>query len=59
MLVHVEITAGFDPEIEGAVTGYEIEHVIQETDPGPILESPFAVERNRHLDRGFGRLPVD
>ena len=44
VLIDVEVAFGFDREIEGAVAGNEIEHVIEETDAGGDFGCAATVE---------------
>jgi hypothetical protein len=43
----------FDHEIEAAVIGEELEHVVQKADAGAHLGGARAVERERHGDIGL------
>ncbi len=46
-------------QVEGAVTGEELEHVIQEPDPRPHVVAPLAVERQPQRDRRLRRDAID
>ena len=59
MLIDVEIPLRVQLQVERAVTGDELQHVIQEPDPGPHVVAPLAVEREPERDRRFRRDPVD
>ena len=49
----MEIARGFDGEIEEAVPGEEVEHVVEEPDAGVVRAVPGAVEVERQLDLRF------
>ncbi len=53
VLVHVEIALRRYFEIEGSVAGYEIEHVIEETDAGVDAGFALAVEIEFEADIGL------
>jgi hypothetical protein len=44
MLIDIEVAFGRDDEIEGAVAGDEVQHVIKETDAGGDFGLALAVE---------------
>ena len=53
MLVHVEISFGFECEIESAVARDQIEHVIEEADAGVYARATAAIEIDSNADVGF------
>jgi hypothetical protein len=59
MLVDVEITRDFDREIERAVAGDEVKHVIEEADAGGDFGGAAAVEIKAKADLGFVGLAID
>jgi hypothetical protein len=59
MLIDVEIARGLHLQIEAAVASHEIQHVIEKTDPGPILVLALALERQRDPDLRFRRPAID
>ena len=53
VLIDVEIAAGIEIHVEGAVACYEFEHVIEETDAGVDVGFSAAVENEMQADIGF------
>lgn len=59
VLIHVQVTAGFDGQIEQAVSGEECEHVIEEADAGGNLRLAGPIQRQLQGDLGFGGIAAD
>ena len=59
VVVDVEVAVTRDVEVEQAVFRERVQHVVEEADPGVRGRLALAVDRERHLDRGFGRLALD
>jgi hypothetical protein len=59
MLVHIEVAAGFEFQIESAVVREQLEHVIEETDSRRNLVSAPALNRERELDVRLLAQPLD
>ena len=59
MLIDVQVAGGLHLEIEAAVARHEVQHVIEKADAGAIVVAALAVERQRDLDLGLGRAPID
>ena len=53
VVVDMVVADGLDLEVDQAVAGDLIEHVIEEADPGRDLGHPGAVEVDLDLERGF------
>src|SRR6266404_4776048 len=50
MLVHVEVAASFEFQIEATMMREQLKHVIEKANAGRNLVSPMALDRERHLD---------
>jgi hypothetical protein len=59
MLIDIEIAAGLNLDVESTVTRHQIEHVIEEPDPGIVLKAALAVERQCDSDLCFRRAAID
>src|SRR5688500_13064652 len=59
MLIDIEIAFGAHVQIERAMPGDEIEHVIEKANAGLILEAPLAVEVEHDAYRGLRRVALD
>src|SRR6185436_995117 len=59
MLIYVEIAGRLDLQIETAVPGEELEHVVEEPDSCRDLVAPSAFETDCQGDLRLGRLPID
>src|SRR6185295_4713991 len=59
MLIDVEIPGRRDLQIEAAVPGEELQHVIEKADPGPDVVSAGALELQRQRNLRLRRVPVD
>ena len=59
MLVHVEITAGVQREVETSVPGEELQHMIEKPHAGVKVVSPAAIDRELPADRGLFRIAHD
>jgi hypothetical protein len=57
--IHVEVAGASQREIESAMSGEEFEHVVEEPDTGADLVRALAVQVQRELNLGFGRLPIN
>ena len=53
MLINVEISFGFECEIEGAVARDQIEHVIEEADAGGHARATAPIKIDADADIGF------
>ena len=45
MLIDVEVAVGLQRQVEAAVTREELQHVVEEADPGADVVAAAAVER--------------
>src|SRR5262249_61172251 len=59
VLIDVEIAGRVDPEIEGAVAGDELQHVIEKPDAGPHVVPALALEAEPQGNLRFRRSPID
>src|SRR5947208_6275894 len=59
MLIDVEVAFGFDGEVEGAVAGNELEHVVEETDSRGDAGFSAAVQIQANADIGFVGVAMD
>src|SRR3954464_11965280 len=59
VLIDIEVPSRLDAQVEGAVAGDELEHVVEKTDAGRDLVLALALEHDRERDLGLGRAPVD
>ena len=59
VLVHIQIAGGFQLQVEPAVPGEQLQHVVEEPDAGPHLVLPLAVHDEPALDLGFRGPPVE
>src|SRR4051812_35725334 len=50
MLIHIEIAVAFEPQIEATVASEELEHVIEEVNPGGDLVFSPAIDLERQGD---------
>ena len=53
MPIDLQISAGFDMEVQECVPGEELQHVVQETDAGGDFGLAAAIQFDRDLDIGF------
>ncbi len=51
----LQVAAGADVEVEAAVAGEQVEHVVEEPDAGLALAGAVAVERQADVDVGLAR----
>ncbi len=58
VIVHFEVSAGAEGEVETRVPRKGRQHVIQEPETGVDLGCPPSVEVENHLDVGLTGLPV-
>ena len=58
VLVHVQIAIGVEGEVEAAMFGEELEHVIEEADAGGDLVAAAAFDPERAADAGFLRIAL-
>jgi len=56
MLINVQVALGFDLDVDEAVTGDLVEHVIEEADTGLDRSLSRSVKIDGRLDLGFARL---
>jgi hypothetical protein len=59
MLIHVEISARLDLQVERAVARDELEHVVEKPYAGRDAVLSVPVERDPDAHMGFGRSAVD
>src|SRR4051812_28618058 len=59
MLIDVEVPLDLQRQIEGAVPGEELEHVIEEADAGADVVTPASFDRQLQADRRFARVAFD
>jgi len=57
--VDMQITIGVHIEVDEAVTGDLVEHVIEERHAGGQLLAAGAIEIDAHTDPGFGGIATD
>ena len=56
VLVDIDVAFGLDGQVEEAVLGQQLQHVVEEANPGVDLSLPAAVQRPFDTDiRFFGR----
>jgi len=56
--IDMQIAPGLHPEIEKAMPGYLIEHVLKKGQTGGKVPLATSIEMEVHPDRGFGGLTV-
>jgi hypothetical protein len=59
VLVDVQIALGSNLQVDRAMLGQQLKHVIEKTDPGLDVGLAGAIQIQRETDLGFGRLSVD
>ena len=59
VFVDIDVAFGLDRQIEEAMLGQQLQHVIEEANPGVDLPLPAAVQRPFDQDIRFLRGPVD
>jgi hypothetical protein len=59
VVVDVQVALGLDGEVDAGMPRQEIEHVVEEADPGRNTRRAGAVEIDRDLDIGFLGLALD
>ena len=53
VVVDVQVALGLDREVDARMTRQQVEHVVEEADPGRNRRRAGAVEIDRDLDVGF------
>ena len=59
VLVHLQVAAGGDGQVEGGVFGQQGQHVVEKADAGGDPRLADAVQQQFQFDVGFRRLAVD
>src|SRR5262245_62066812 len=59
VLVYVQVTGRMQPQVEGAVAGKQLEHVVEETDAGRDVVASAALDGEGKIDRGLAGLAFD
>jgi hypothetical protein len=59
MLVNVKVAIALQIEIEGAVAGEQLQHVIEEANAGRNLVSTLALDRQGDGDARFGSVALE
>jgi len=59
VLIHVEVAFGVELQIEAAMFGEELQHVVEETNAGLNLVAAAAFDRERALNAGLLGMAAD
>ena len=59
VLIDVEVARGVQRQVEAAMPGEQLEHVVEEADAGANVVAALSVDRQRARDLRFRRLAVE